>query len=331
MTTTPNLTPQQRWQAFRTRLPVIRWFHILGLILALLLFTVIVLPYLLPLSGPSPVPAEELTDPNGGFIEVDGVNLYYTHQPGEGEAVLLIHGFGGSTVDWRALSLSDYDVYAVDLPGFGLSEKGLDIDMTHPALADLLVSFLDAVGVEQAHIVGHDMGGNIAVHVAQRHPDQTRSLTLIAAAMQYASSGGVPESVLKIGFINRWARVVTRWVLPTSTEIDLRSAMAQEAAIDDALVQDYGRVYRTADWDLSILALGRDSGGNALPERLQDMNVPTLILWGQADSWINPATAEQLENDIPGAQRVMLPHIGHIPMLEAPDATSNALLDFWAN
>lgn len=325
------MTPQERWQAFTARLPHVRWWQKALVILALLALLLIIVPFVLPLGGPEAVPAQSLADPNGAFIRLEDGEIYLIHQAGAGDPVLLIHGFGGSVVDWQALlpHLHGYDVYAVDLLGAGLSEKSLLSDMSHPAQAERLIMLLDKLGLDSAHVVGHDMGGNIAVHLAQSHPERLKSLTLMSASLQYVSSAGLPAAALDFPVTQRWARVLVRWVLPASVEINLQSAMEQDTLITPELIADYGRAYRTPNWDLAILALARDNPQSALTQPLQDLRLPTLILWGEADGWISPATAEQLARDMPHAERLMLPDVGHLPALEAPEAVANGLIEFW--
>jgi len=325
------MTPQQRWWALRARLPRIsRWQG--GVFGALVLFFgVVVLPYLLPLGGLPETPAPNLADPNGAFVTINGVDVYFT-QRGTGEAVLFVHGFWGSSVDWRGVmaQTATYNTYAIDLPGLGLSQKGLEQDLSHPAQADLLAAFMESQGIPSAHIVGHDMGGNIAVHLAQRHPMRVKTLTLVAPALQYEPTPAIPDWALRMGFAQRWARILLRGMMPEAARINLYSAAAQEGFITPSIIKDYQRPYHTADWDLAFIALGRDSHHSALAAPLEEMNLPVLILWGAADSWVPPSDAEKLAEAFPNARSLLFPQVGHLPMHEAPAAFTAALLAFWA-
>ena len=335
LVTENRLTPQQRWQTFRARLPAFtrrqQFVMILGTGIFILTFAGCILPFLLPSGGIEEYPVEDLADSDGIFIEINEQRIYAVHQPGEGEPVLFIHGFGASSVSWRDIlsALGGYDRYAIDLPGFGLSQKGLDLDLRHQTQAEIILAFMDVRQIDSAHIVAHDMGGNIAMHLAQRHPERILSLTLVAPALQYDSAGQLPQSLLDFAPLQRWGRILVRWIIPSSTEINLQSAIEQDAVIDDDLIEAYQRTYRTPDWDLSILALARDSSQSALAQPLQSLSVPVLIIWGESDKWIAPGTAEQIETDIPDARRVMLPGVGHLPMHEVPDQFTAVLLDFW--
>lgn len=333
----PYQTPQQRWQAFRTRLPKFTRLQQIGMILAssllMLGFVLVILPFVLPLGGPAELPLADLQDPNGHWITLEGLQLYYiaNDAPPNAPMVLLIHGFGGSSADWQPLlgMAEGYQLYAVDLVGTGLSQKGLELDMTQQAQADLLAAFLESQNISQAHIVGHDMGANIAVHLAQRHPQQVQSLTLISASMLYDPTASLPTIIFDAPFLKRWSRILVRSIMPETTEINLRSAAEKEDFITSEFVTQSQRVYHTPDWDVSLLALARDASQSYLADPLQTLTIPTLILWGDLDTWIAPATAYQLEKAIPQSEVVMLSGVGHLPMLEAPSTVWDVLSDFW--
>ena len=165
-----SLTPQQRWQRFRQQhIPIWsrrRQLTLFGLgMLCIVLFSLLILPFLLPLAGPKPIDPSTLIDTNGAFVMLAGRSVYYVHYPADGEAVILIHGLGGSTVSWQhtapALQASGFDVYALDLFGAGLSEKGLDLDYSHPSQVEMIIEFMDTQGIQESNFVSHAFGGTL--------------------------------------------------------------------------------------------------------------------------------------------------------------------------
>ena len=117
--------------------------------------------------------------------------------------------------------------------------------------------------------------------------------------------------------------------LPESIEINLHSAVERDDVITPELIANSQRAFHTEDWDLALLALARDSSDSALDVPLESLNLPVLIVWGEDDGWIAPQTAHDLQARIPGAELVLLPGVGHLPMVEAPDALHRVLIDFW--
>jgi pimeloyl-ACP methyl ester carboxylesterase len=299
----------------------------------LIAFVLVVLPFLLPLGGPETVPPAALADPNGAFIEIDGETLYYVHAPGSGETVVLIHGFGGSTVTWAslvpALAAAGYDVYAIDLLGFGLSEKGWRYDYSHAAQARRVVQFMDARGIDRADIVGHSMGGDVAAYIALNYPERVNRLVLVSAAILVGDTRlSVPQFVLDVSFLRQWARLVMRHVLAPEFEGLLLGASYDDAMITPEIEAGYRRALNTPDWDLGLLGIMRDMNRSTLPAPLSDIQAPTLILWGTEDTWVSPQDGVRLEQMIPDATRVELARAGHLPMHEVPEAFNAELVAF---
>jgi len=328
-----SLSPQARWQAYKATLPTFTRRQWIGILLAsgfvVIGFLLVVFPFLIPL-GELNSP-EGFADSNGHFVEVNDQKIYYIHQSGDRDPVILIHGFHGSSVTWRDSfpEWVGYDLYALDLTGFGLSQKGFDLALSHRDYATLIVDWMAALNIPKAHLVGYDMGGNIAVHVAQRYPEQVQSLTLVSAALIYDPSAQVPSPLVDNAIVQRWGKIFMRWILPASVEINLFSAAYDDSIVDEALIRDYQRTFETHDWDVSLLAMARNNHNNYLPQPLQTLDLPTLVIWGNEDRWITPSVGEKIAEDIPNAEFMVLGNAGHLPVHEVPKVFAVALDEFW--
>ena len=333
-------SPQARWQHFRdTRLPKLsrrqRWSLVGLAVFIMLLFCLIVLPFILPLAGPKAVTATTLADDNGHFVELLNTNIYYQHAPAEGETVILIHGQAGSTLSWQAtmsaLQNAGYNTYALDLPGYGLSEKGLQLDFSHEFAAALVLEFMQLHEIEQAHFVGHAYGSNVAVWVAMDAPQQVSSLVLVAPTLITWETPQVSESLLNTFFVKRWIRVGVRLVGPAAVEEQLRSATKIDDVVTPALVDDYSRLMQTADWDLTAIGVIRDSYRNTLPQALNVVEQPVLLLWGTEDGWAPPDAADGMLEKLPTATLHEFKGIGHLVMHEAAADFNAVLINFFDN
>ncbi len=333
-------SPQESWQKFKEQnIPKLsrrrRWLA--GCFTSLILFVcmLIVLPFLLPLAGPDPRNPHALADPNGAFITLDDYQIYYVHLPADGETVLLLHGLGGSTLTWRetlpALQAAGFNTYALDLPGAGLSEKGLELDYSHPAMTQLIVAFLDRQNIARGHIVAHAVSGNIALMLAQVHSQRVSSLTLVAPTIITDAPPKTPSILLDLPFLIRWIRVASHYLVPEIVGDQLRSATVQDDVVTDDLIQNYSRVLYTEDWDLAAVGMLRDSYRNALSEPLSTIEIPVLLLWGAADGWASPEGANNLVGEFPDGQLHKFPNVGHLPMHEAPMAFNTVLINFLDN
>lgn len=311
-----------------------RWLLRLLLLLAFVLF---VLPFFIPLPVQGQDPAT-LADPDGQFVTVDGIGVYYIEAGDpEGEVLLLLHGFGGSTFSWRenidALAEAGYRVIAFDRPGFGLSDKEFDYDYSVAAQADFTVRLMDALDIDRATLVGHSAGGGVIAQVAVRHPERVERLVLVDGAVrlnqQYNPLMGTLASFQPSA---RWARIAMRGLLTEErfTEI-LASAYGDPAFVDETVAAGYARVLQTPRWDEALLGMMRDMGDSTITdEQLGQIGVPTLLMWGGADTWVPLSNGEALRDLIPGSALKIYPDVGHLPMEEAPAEFNRDLLAFLA-
>lgn len=322
-------------------------------LVAILFVIALVAAQLLPLPGPDPVPAASLLPPDGRLVEVpatlvDGSpadratieTAVVEAGSADGPAVVLVHGFGGSTFSWRLtvppLAAAGYRVVALDLANFGLATKGWEIDASHPAQARHVLAVMDALGIDRAVVVGHSMGASVVTHLALAAPERLRGIALVDAAVSPAGTRGGPggdaiAAALSIDPVRRLARQIVRRAVDEArlTSI-LASAYADPAFVTPEVAAGYLDQIRTADWDLALMAVTRDQRRNALPAPLASVAVPTIVVWGAIDPWIPLERGEALAAAIPGARLVTIPGAGHLPFEEDPPAFEAALLPFLA-
>jgi pimeloyl-ACP methyl ester carboxylesterase len=253
-------------------------------------------------------------------------------------AVVLLHGFGGSTFSWRltlpALADAGYRAVALDLRGFGLSDKDGAADHSHRAQAQFVAALMDELAIDDAVVVGHSMGGNVAAHLAIDAPDRLRALVLVDAATGPAAAGGgggpLAGALLAIPPVHRWARHAVRALAtPEQVTETLRSAYLEpDRVATPEVIEGYLVPQRLPDWDVALLAIVRDSASNGLGERFVGIDAPTLVIWGDHDSWIPLASGEAIHAALPTSELRVIANSGHLPFEEQPDAFMAALLPF---
>lgn len=306
----------------------------IGLLALVVLGILLVLPYLIPLPEGTD-PAELVDNPDGRFIDVNGIRTYAEIQgPEDGTAIVLLHGLGGSTISWRdniaPLAEAGYRVVAFDRPGFGLTDKPLDIDYGHPAQADFTAALMDILDIEQAVIVGHSAGGNVAAHFALRHPERVTDLVLVDAAILTGGPPGFIGALFNFPPLQRWLQVGVGFLLSGDRFANtLDSAYGSTDGAPPEAVVGYARLTETENWTTGFLGLVRDSGANRISDDdLQRIDAPTLIVWGAEDTWVPPENADQIDALLPNTTLISYPGIGHMTMEETPEQFNTDVLAF---
>jgi 3-oxoadipate enol-lactonase len=245
-----------------------------------------------------------------------------TMEAGEGPAVLLLHGIGGRASLWRPTLEAlgrDHRVIALDMPGYDGRDTALD---NFPAVADAALALLDADGIAEADVVGHSLGGMVALELALRHPTRVRRLVIVASSPAFGSRDpAFREAFLAarqkpldegLGMAGVAAALVPTMPGPSADPTAIPAAIAAMASVDE-------RAYRTT---LGMLT-GFDRRGD-----LGQVAQKSLLIAGEADATAPPRGMQRMADAMPDAKLIVIPGVGHLLPLEAPDAFHAALRDF---
>lgn len=248
------------------------------------------------------------------FVEVNAQAVSY-RQAGRGPPLVLLHGFLCDGRVWRRqlLQLSDqFRVIAWDAPGAGASPDPAET-FTTESYARCLAGFLDAVAIDQAHILGLSWGGILAQEFYRLYPERVRSLVL---ADTYAGwRGSLPEAVWKerlsacLRDANGSADALVGKFLPGVFSDAAPQELRDEFA---AIVSEFHPV----GFRLMSLSAAEVDTRDLLPT----IKVPTLLVWGDDDRRSPLNVASQFHAAIPGAKLVVIPNAGHVSNMEQPDA-----------
>lgn len=259
--------------------------------------------------------------PGEDLIRIDG-RLVHLEQAGQGEPVLLIHGFGASTYSWRMVMpelAEHYRVVAFDLYGFGWTERPDDWSVyTRDGQVELILKVMDALGIDDVHIVGHSYGGSISMALAADHPDRVRSMVLVdSAAVDYPMNRRKWFS--RVGLFN-FAYVRGLALRTGSVERLISRAYYNDALVSDELVHAYLDRLRVEGAAQGFRGLSRPLPASERPRDIQyeDLDVPTLILWGAQDEVITIEVGRYHADLFPDIRFVAIEAAGHAPMEERP-------------
>jgi pimeloyl-ACP methyl ester carboxylesterase len=249
-------------------------------------------------------------------------------EAGEGPPLVLLHGFTGAKENWLPLIpelAGTHRVIAPDLPGWGDSTRLPGGDYGFAAQALRVNAFLAALGLQDTVLVGHSMGGGIAAVAASQRPPGVRGLVLMDAA-------GVPFAA------NAFAEAVQAGGHPFAVGGDIALERYLGLVFEDppfvpwpisrALVE---RRTRDRPFEERVLAaIGRGAGAFVPQQAAGAIDVPTLLLWCAGDQVIDPSAAIEWQRAIGPAvmDTVLLDACNHMPMMERPEATAQALREF---
>jgi len=264
------------------------------------------------------------------MVIVDGDEWHYLEGGPDGaDTILLVHGFGTDKDSWllyaRELTRR-FRVIAPDLPGHGETARHFDRDYTVSAQTVRLRTFVDALGLDNFHIVGNSMGGHISGLYALAHPAQLKTLALFNNA-----GVDVPTKSELVQAIDEGKNPL---VVSTLEELEQMMAMVTYRKIwMPGFIKRFA--YRRAAADREFLdyvfwSIVEESPHIFLNDRLSEISVPTLILWGRHDNLIDVSCVDVLAAAIPDNASVILEETGHAPMIEHPKVTAQHHINFIA-
>jgi pimeloyl-ACP methyl ester carboxylesterase len=258
-----------------------------------------------------------------------------TMQAGTGDPIVAIHGLGGTKASFlpTLAALADgYRVIALDLPGFGESDKPIAAPYDAAWFAGAVTGLLDELGIESAHLIGNSMGGRVAIEQGLVAPGRTGRIVLLSPALAWLKD-------------RRWAPIV-RALRPELGLIQVAPRAVVERVVRGLIpgadggwaaagVDEFLRAYLTPRGRAAFYAAARSiyldepHGDNGFWTRLAELSPETMFVWGRRDALVPISFMKHVERALPAARHVEL-DCGHVPQLERPRETHAAIREFFA-
>jgi len=251
-----------------------------------------------------------------------------------GTAVVLIHGFATSSFLWRnvAPGITDagHTAYAVDLFGYGESDRPFDADFGIAAQAEYLDAAMTALRVARGVLVGVDIGGAIALRLAATRPERVEKLVLInTPAFDELPGKDITQMQRSTA---KFALRTTRGVLGAAPLVEgvLNGSVADPGvSLPSKLIARYLAPFVGRDGVNHLLALASSISSEDMEDvELRSVHVPALVLWGEQDGWVDGRIADKLVSVLPDGRLVRLPGVGRLLPEENPAYLVELLLDF---
>lgn len=251
--------------------------------------------------------AAEASAPKAQTAEIDGRKINYLQIGMEGPAVVFIHGYGGDLNNWmfNQPNLAETNrTYALDLPGHGASGKDVG-DGSLQMMIDTVKQFLDVIDAGKAHLVGHSMGGAIAIGVAAAAPDKVASLTLVSPA-------GLGDEI-NMDYINGFIEASRR----NAMKPVLQMLFADPEIVSRDMVNEILKFKRLDGVETalktisgSVFAGGKQSTN--LRDALAGLSMPVQIVWGEQDKILPPAHSDGLGGSVKLTKVANAGHMAHM-------------------
>lgn len=267
------------------------------------------------------------------FIEIDGMQVHIRDEgiPSDSVPIVLIHGTGASLHTWEgwvADLKQNHRIITFDLPAYGLTGPNPTGDYSLDYYASFVNKLLDKKGVKQCILGGNSLGGAITWGVALAYPDKVKKMILVDA-------GGYPMKSKSVPIAFQLARIsvissLFKYVTPRSIiEKSIYNVYVQDEKITDKLIDRYyDLALRTGNRGAFIDRMKSMNTQDRKYLAIKNINIPTLIIWGEGDGLIPLEVAQQFHQDLPKDTLIIFKNLGHTPMEEDPETTVNAVKKF---
>lgn len=271
------------------------------------------------------------------FAQVNGARVHYQEFGNiKNPSLVLIHGYTASTYVWKTvapmLAEKDFRVLAVDLLGFGYSEKPKQFDYSINAQAEMVVNLMNRLNIEKATFVGSSYGGAVSSVIALDFPERVEKLVLVGAVSNDEAKN---NRLLRLVSLRGVGEIVSPFLLDSKRFLRHRMrhtiAPANHHLISEERLEAVGRPLRARDAHYSVLNTARNWDANRIERDAHLIKKPTLLIWGEEDMVIPLRNGEKLHNLIENSRLVVLKNCGHVPPEESPECFVDLVDNFAGN
>lgn len=271
---------------------------------------------------------------NSHFVNIDGARVHFQEFGDAAKpTLLLVHGYTASTYVWNTtapkLAENGFRVIAIDLLGFGYSEKPSWFDYSIESQARMISRFMNRLGIGRAVIVGSSYGGAVAATLALDYPERVEKLVLVDAVCNDDLKN---HPILKLASVPGLGEVITPFLVDSKTLMRFRMqgtlAPENHHLITADRIDSVVRPLAAADAHHSLLTTSRNWHATRIEQDAHLINQQTLLIWGENDKVIPIRSGHKLHDAILNSRLVVLTNCGHVPMEEKPEIFSELVTEF---
>ncbi|PYS98782.1 MAG: hypothetical protein DMF63_14420 [Acidobacteria bacterium] len=271
---------------------------------------------------------------NSKFVSVDGARVHYQEFGDASKPTLvMIHGYTASLYVWKTVApmLADagFHVFALDLLGFGYSDKPSSFDYSITSQTRMVARFMNRLGIGRATIVGSSYGGAVAATLALDYSERVEKLVLVDTV---CNDNLRNHPILKLASIPGLGEAITPFLVDSRAfqRYRMRGTLAKpnHALITNDRVESILRPLSAADAHHSLLATSRAWSANRIEQDAHLIDQPTLIIWGEDDTVIPVDDGHTLHRSILNSRFVILKNCGHVPQEEKSETFAELVTEF---
>ena len=269
------------------------------------------------------------------YVNVGGINTRFWKAGDRGKVVILVHGLFSSVEFWLSnlpALAGNHRVYALDMPGFGLTDKIPLSSLSHGA--QFIDDFMKTQNINRASLVGHSMGGGLSLQYTIQYPDRVDRLVLIDGF----GLGRKMHYLFRLLTVPVIGELLTR---PSRNGIKKSQSMVvyDRSVITDEIIDTSYRLALLPGAQKSLLSMLRKGGSifgihpeyvRSITDNLHNVKTPTLIIWGEQDRLLPVEQGYVARDKMPDAQLEVFERCGHLPHLEYPEKFNSLVLEFLA-
>ncbi|MEM8959947.1 MAG: alpha/beta fold hydrolase [Acidobacteriota bacterium] len=270
-------------------------------------------------------------DISSRFVDVESLRLHYL-EAGQGDPILLLHGWPTSSFLWRRVMppiAVGHRVIALDLPGFGRSDKPLDVSYSFRFFDRILSGFIDALELDTVSLAIHDLGGPIGLYWSSQHTERLDKLIVLNTLIYPQVSWAVALFLASIKLPGVRSVMSSPWGL----RLALRIGVAKASHLADDAIEGIQAPFQTSADRAALLAAGSNLSPKGLAEIerwLPSLQVPVRGIYGVRDRILPDIakTMRRLKTDVPHAEITSLADCGHFLQEERPEEIGQMIADF---
>lgn len=253
------------------------------------------------------------------YIELCGVKIYCEYSFVENRPpLLLIHGVAATLYTFNSLIpllKEHFSIINIDLPGFGRSEKSSSFIYSFQNYAKIVAACIDYFKLENVNIVGHSMGGQIALYTTKLIPEKINKLVLVSSSGYLKRAN---KAIILCTYLPLFGYFVKHHVHKQEVKDVLKNVFYDHSLITENHIREFGMPLEEKGFYTSLKRLLRYREGDLSSEDLITIDKPTLLLWGKEDRVVSYTIGERLAKDLPNAKLITYEKAGHLLTEERP-------------